>query len=112
MAIARFADGRWTAGALIRLSLELVVDPAPCRAEHDERQGEADQEEDPGHRSRVTELAVSKCLAIEIEHVEQRGVVRTAFGDDVGLREYLQAESEADDDVVQDERREQRKSDV
>ncbi len=69
------------------------------------------------HRGRIAHLAELERLLVEVEDVSQQGVVRArggraATGQDVGGREHLQAEAEADDQVIEDDRRHQRERDV
>src|SRR5262245_60382226 len=86
----------------------LVEDPDPPDAELDQGEREDDQEEYPGQRGRVAHLQAFPRLAIEIEHVEERRVRRTALGHDERRVEDLNGPDDRDDHAEEHHRTEHR----
>src|SRR5579885_3849456 len=77
-------------GAPVRSSTPSIVHP-PCRTtQYEHRQGEGDDQEDPGQPRRVAHVQIGKCVLIEIERIVEGRVHRPTVGDDEGLGEELE----------------------
>src|SRR4051812_47692716 len=93
-------------------STMLIVNPFLGEVELHEREGEDDEEEDPGEGGGVAHSEELEGFAEEVVGVEEGGVDRAAAGHDEGFVEDLHGADHADDEVEENIRREHGDCDV
>ena len=80
----------------------LVVNPTAAGAHHQEGEHHDDDEERPGQRGGVAHAEHLEGLAVQVEHVEERGVEGAAVGGNKGLGEGLRGADDAQYQVEED----------
>src|SRR5215216_6584140 len=93
----------------------LVVHPEGASAEYERGEEKNDDQQDPGEGRGVAHPEELEGVPVEVEHVEQQGVGRSAAGllcHDVRLGEGLHRRDEPGDDVEEDDRADLRERDV
>ena len=97
---------------LERRAAALVIDPISREIELDGGDHQDNYEQDPRHPGGVARGEAFEPFAIDIEHVEERGVDRPAPGGDEGDGKGLKKVDNADNEVEEDDRADQRDGDV
>src|SRR5205807_965975 len=81
-----------------------IVHPLCRTTQHEHRQRESDDQEDPGQARRIPHPQIGKCGLVEVERIEEARVDRPAIGDDERLGKELEGGDDRQDHVEQDHR--------
>src|SRR5436305_11268512 len=100
------ANGRWSGGYIARIRsllhalaspIPFVVDPETAGAEQNHRNEGDYNEQHPREGHSVAQPEVAERVVIEVQHVAQRAVLRSAVGHDEWLVEPLERGEQAKD---------------